>query len=305
MKKRLLLYLFKKNYALAAKHPKLWKFRPAASYLGRLKTLVLSQCGSNFVKLDGRSMMLPPKEFLHLVVFEHEGLDTKVVKKLIKKGDAALVLGANIGYWTCLLAELVGESGSVYAFEPSPENFEFLKKNVEMNGYKNIILEQKAVSDRSYTTKLYLSEGGSMDNRIYKSHDNRKSVDVDVVKLDDYFQNNDIKFDFINSNIQGADFAAIKGMQSLLQKSPNAKIIVEFSPDQAKQFGSYPDEFIDDMAKQNFNFYEVWWYNKNIQPITIKKLKKFTKKNVDTNLLLIKEDSIRFYKEKLQLRNVS
>ena len=128
MKKRLLLYLFKINYALAAKYPKLRKFRPTASYLGRLKTLVLSQCKSDFVKLDGRSMVLPAKEFLHLVVFEHEGLDTKIVKKLVKRGDNALVLGANIGYWTYLLAELVGESGRVSTFEPSPNNFEFLKK---------------------------------------------------------------------------------------------------------------------------------------------------------------------------------
>jgi len=39
----------------------------------------------------------------------------------------------------------------------------------------------------------------------------------DLVKLDDYFKNTDIEFDFINSNIQGTDFAGIQGMQSLLQ----------------------------------------------------------------------------------------
>jgi len=288
VKKRLFLYLFKKNYALAAKHPKLWKFRPTASYLGRLKTLVLSQCGSNFVKLDGRSMVLPPKEFLHLVVFEHEGLDTKVVKKLVKKGDNALVLGANIGYWTCLLAELVGSSGRVFAFEPSPKNFEYLKKNIETNGYKNVTLEQKAVAEKSYQTKLYLSES-TMDNRIYDPQMKRNSIDVDVVNLDYYFKNIDLEFDFIKSNIQGADFAAIQGMQSLLKKSPNVKLIVEFAPKMAKEFGTDPNKFIDNLAEQNFNFYEVWWYDKKIKRIKIEKLKDYAKKNVDTNLLCIKE----------------
>ena len=127
-KKKILLYLFKKNYALAAKHPKLWKFRPTASYLGRMKTFVRSQCKTDFVKLDGRSMMLPEHDFLHLILFEHEGLSTKVVKKLVKKGDNVLILGANIGYWTCLIAELVSGSGKVFAFEPGPGNFKFLKK---------------------------------------------------------------------------------------------------------------------------------------------------------------------------------
>lgn len=276
---------------LAQKHPKLWEYRLIASYLGRMKTVVLSQCKSDFVKLDGRSLRLPENEILNLILFEHEGLETKVVKKLVTKGENVLVLGANIGYWTCLLAELVGESGKVFAFEPSPTTFEYLKKNVETNGYQNVILEQKAVADKSYHAKLYLSEGGSMDNRIYDSRMNRKTVDVDVVKIDDYFKNSELKFDFIKMNIQGADFAAIEGMEFLLKKSPNAKLIVEFGPEMSKGFGTDPNKFIDNMAEKNYNFYELWWYDKKIKPITIEKLKNFVKKNIDTNLICIKRNS--------------
>ena len=46
--------------------------------------------------------------------------------------------------------------------------------------------EQKAVADKSYSSKLYLSES-TMDNRIYDPQTNRKSIDVDVVNLDNYF----------------------------------------------------------------------------------------------------------------------
>ena len=42
-------------------------------------------------------------------------------------------LGANIGYYTLILAQLVGKSGHVYAFEPDPLNFEILSKNVKEN----------------------------------------------------------------------------------------------------------------------------------------------------------------------------
>jgi FkbM family methyltransferase len=276
---------------LAQKHPKLWEYRIIASYLGRMKTFVLSQCKSDFIKLDGISFSLPENEILHLTLFEHEGLETKIVKKIVKEGENALVLGANIGYWTCLLAKIVGESGKVFTFEPSPTNFEYLKKNVEANGYKNVILEPKAVADKSFHTKLYLSEGGSMDNRIYDSHMYKTTVDVDVVKIDDYFQNSELQFDFIKMNIQGADFAAIEGMDLLLKKSPNAKLIVEFAPEMSKGFGTDPNKFIDNMVEKDYNFYELWWYEKKIKPISIEKLKFFVEKNINTNLICIKKNS--------------
>jgi len=289
MKKKILLYCFKKHFAFAAKHPNLWKYRPIASYLGRLKTFVLSQCKSNFVKLDKISMTLPENEFLHLVLFEHEGLVSKIVKNLVKEKNNVLVLGANIGYWTCFLAELVGNSGKVYAFEPSPENFEYLQKNVHDNNFKNTILEKKAVADKSYQTKLYLSDG-TMDNRIYDPHLNRKSIKIDVIKLDEYFKNLNLKLDYIQSNIQGADFAAILGMKELLKKSPNLKLMIEFAPKMAKEFGTDPNDFIDMLSAENFKFYEVWWYAKKAKLITSKKLKDYVKNNIDTNLLCTRED---------------
>ena len=276
MKKKILLYCFKKHFAFAAKHPNLWNYRPIASYLGRMKTFVLSQCKSDFVKLDKISMTLPENEFLHLVLFEHEGLVSKIAKNLVKKENN--VLGANIGYWTCFLAQIIGNSGKVYAFEPSPENFEYLEKNVSNNNFKNIILEKKAVADKSYQTKLYLSNG-TMDNRIYDPNLNRESIKIDVIKLDEYFKNSNLKLDYIQSNIQGADFAAILGMKELLKKSPNLKLMIEFAPKMAKEYGTDPNSFIDLLSSENFKFYEVWWYAKKAKLITSEKLKDYVKNN--------------------------
>jgi len=289
MMKNFLLWWFKKNITFAEKHKNVWKCRPIASYLGRMKTFVLSKCASDYVVLDERSMYLPRNEYLHLVVLEHQGLDTKIVKRLVKKGNVVVDLGANIGYWTCLFAQLVGQEGSVYAFEPSPTNFELLRKNVELNGYRNVILEQKAVANKSFKTLLYLSNG-SMDNRIYDPHQNRKSVEVEVISLRDYFSTVKLNVDFIKCNIQGADFATIQGMSDLIDVSQNLKIIVEFDPAMAKEFGSNPVEFIEYMVGKGFNFYELLWYNKTINPIMPNELKKYVEKNKSTNLLCMRKN---------------
>lgn len=292
MLKNFLLYWYKKHESLAAKHHWLWEFRPTASYFGRTKTFVLNRCKSDLLNLDGRLMHIPINEYLHVVVLENDGLDNKVIKKLVKKGDTVLDLGANIGYWTCLFADLVGETGRVFAFEPSPDNFQMLKKNIEMNGYKNVTLEQKAVANDNYKTLLYLSKS-TMDGRIYKPPlEDRQSVEVEVVRLDDYFKNMDVKFDFIKSNVQGADFAALKGMSNVLKKSENVKIEVEFSPIMEKEFNASTEEFIDTFGKMGFRFFEQWWFNKKLIPIDTEKLKRYAKENHDTNLLCVKQNML-------------
>ena len=112
-----------------------------------------------------------------------------------------------------------------------------------------------------------------------------------IIKLDDYFKNSDITFDFIKSDIQGADFAAIQGLQSVIKRSPNVNFIIEFAPQKAKEYGTDPNQFIDYLAELNYDFYELWWYDKKIKPITIKKLKNYAEKNIDTNLVCLKRKS--------------
>jgi len=283
MMKKFLLKWYKLNLLTIGRINKAWTFRPTASYLGRTKTFVLSRCASDFVVLDGRSMSIPANEYLHVVIMEHEGYETKLVKNIVKKGDNILVLGANIGYWTCLFAELVGDTGRVFAFEPSPYNFQLLKKNVEMNYYRNVTLEQKAVADNNYKTLLYLSDS-TMDNRIYDPHLNRKSIEVEVVKLDDYFENLDVSIDFVKSNIQGADLAAIQGMSELLKKSKNVKLIVEFTPSMSEEFGSDSKEFIEFLANEGFKFYGIKWYVKKLKPLQASMLKNCAKTDAEINL---------------------
>ena len=83
------------------------------------------------VKTEDHIMFLDKGDNLGLSINHIYGeSDTKIVKKLIKNGDVVLDIGANIGYYTLIFAKLVGNSGKVFAFEPEPENFKILQKNI-------------------------------------------------------------------------------------------------------------------------------------------------------------------------------
>ncbi|MPZ07157.1 MAG: FkbM family methyltransferase [Nitrososphaeraceae archaeon] len=224
-----------------------------------------------------------------------EATETSIIKALVKRGDFVVDMGANIGYYTLLLARLVGPNGNVSAFEPSPTNCEILKKNVEINGYRNVEINQKAISDKSGKARLHLSVNPA-DNRIRRDHPESgegKSdyVDVETVSLDDHFSTRDKSINFIKMDIQGGEYSAVLGMQRVLANNKNIKIMAEFSPKLLYEFGARPSDFLHILQQKGFLIYCFDEKSSKIALTTPDGLLiKYPEKNDDyTNLLLTRE----------------
>lgn len=222
----------------------------------------------------------------------HEPLETELVQREIKKGDVVLDIGANIGYYTLIFAQLVGDEVKVFAFEPDPENFVILSMNVKINGYQNVILEQTAVSNRTGKVGLYQLEGQKANGRIYDSHDGRKSIEVEAVRLDDYFNTYDGKIDFVKTDTEGAEGGVLLGMSGLLGNNKHVKIISEFWPIGLKRFGIEPFEYLNLVLQYGFTLYEVNEEEKEIRVADVGVLlETYTPENEDyTNLLCVREN---------------
>jgi len=257
-------------------------------------SFIIKHLKSSFVEVQGHKMFLDSEDSLRLSIFgAWEPFETELVKKEIKKGDVVLDLGANIGYYTLIFAKLVGEGGKVFAFEPEPDNFALLKKNVEINGYQNVILVRKAVSNKTGKFKLYLSDDNKGGHSMYplSPQDGSQSIEIEAIRLDDYFENYDGKIDFIKMDIEGAEEKAIQGMSSLLKKNKNVKIVSEFNPPTLKQGGIEPEEYLELLTGFGFKLYEVSEQEKKIKPVDIPKFLEMyaPSKRKYTNLLCTRE----------------
>jgi len=205
------------------------------------------------VNVLGHKMYLDDLDTLHLAINGiWEPLETNLVKNNLKGGDIVLNIGANIGYYALLAARLVGPNGKVFAFEPDLNNFKILKKNIEINNYKNIIPINKAVSDKTGKAKLYLSNENRGSHRIYEAEDMRKYIEIETIKIDDFFKDKNDKINFILMDIEGSEVAAFNGMKKILKKNKNVKILTEFWDWAIKKAGYDPKKFIEDISKSGF-----------------------------------------------------
>jgi len=187
----------------------------------------------------------------------------------------------------------LGSIGKVYAFEPDPINFRLLRANVEANGYKNVVLEQKAISSRECEAILHLSPGNLGDHRLYDSFDDRHTILVAAIALDDYFENREREIDFVKMDIQGSEPGAFSGMTSLIENSCNLKIATEFWPAGLQRFGISGGDYLDMLENSGFHLYEIGEARKQLTRLSASSILEIypPTSEIHTSLLLVKNSS--------------
>lgn len=143
----------------------------------------------------------------------------------LNNGDVVIDIGANIGSFSVLSAQQVGEKGKVVCFEPEQRNFYLLSQNIELNTLSNIIAIQKAVSNRNDKMKLYLGKTSGSHSLEFKS---KKAVSVETITLEEIFERYSIKkCDFLKVDCEGAEYRIFRSVKPKIFTSIK-KIVMEY-----------------------------------------------------------------------------
>lgn len=146
-----------------------------------------------------------------LGTYELEG--QKVFIENLKSGDIIFDIGANVGFYSLLAAELAGEESRVFSFEPLEENFNYLKKHILINNYRNIFLFKEAVADKNDFGFFKKEKSSAM------GHLGDGNIKVETISLDEWIKNGKLPFpNFLKIDVEGAEFSVLKGAQNLLKE---------------------------------------------------------------------------------------
>jgi FkbM family methyltransferase len=198
---------------------------------------------------------------------------THVFRQRLAPGMTVVDIGAHVGYYTLQGARLVGDTGRVYAFEPQPDNFALLTKNVEINGCRNVVCVPQAVSDKSGAGELFLarfSVSHSLSSDVAQSS---QKISIKMTSLDDFFREVGWRpVDFIKMNIEGWEYYALKGMEKLASLSPRLSMMLEFHPNQLLESGVTSSAFFKQISDMGFNIYLIDEHQ-GLQPFNEKTLR--------------------------------
>ena len=163
----------------------------------------------------------------------------------LKKGDWVVDAGANIGMFSLFAAKKVGEQGKVFSFEPVPATQRLLKRNIELNGIKNVEVVPFALGEKKGELSFSIfPESLECSSGFFDNEGSREKVNQ--ITLDEFVEENKIhKIDFIKSDVEGMERNLLTGARNTIKKfKPKLAICIYHRPDDPELLEKIIKDFV-------------------------------------------------------------
>ena len=160
-----------------------------------------------------------------------EARDFEAIMQLVRPGGVVVDVGANFGLYALSAALYARPQGRVFAFEPAPNAFALLERNIADNGLSGIITAKPvAVSAAAGRAAFYIGRDVSFSSlhRTERLSDNAGAVDVEIVALDAALAHVR-SVDLLKVDVEGGEADVLRGARELLRRSRAPIVQFEFS----------------------------------------------------------------------------
>lgn len=209
--------------------------------------------------------LYPEGEVAEFLAFQRifEQSELALVAACLKPGMQVVDVGSNIGLYSILAEKRSGDDGIVWAFEPSGETLERLRKNLALNDCKRVRPVQVALSDQSDTSLTLKSDRGFGDAYRYLQPSDGVSPDgggtaelVPVTTLDRWAAENGVdRIDLLKVDIEGGEYRMFRGAQGVLSSNPNMLILFESEADWCARAGCRQQDTFDLLTAHGFGLF--------------------------------------------------
>ena len=221
--------------------------------------------------------------------YSTESFETKIFESQLKSGMRVLDLGANIGFYTLLASSKIGNSGRVFAFEPSPKNLKLINLSLKENSFSNVTVIDAAISDFVGKSFLHLSPYYNSEHSLFNYHYSSgkyhtlDKIMINVTTVDQTLSDvGDHTVDLIKMDIEGSESKALKGMQKTIEKNEHMILITEFWPKGFENANSEPGDFLNELSTFGFKLHHIDEIKEQVYPVTVNEMEDIMKNRTST-----------------------
>lgn len=213
----------------------------------------------------GPALKVPTNDWLGRTLYYFGDIDPKIswiCKHLVGPGDTVLDIGANVGAVSMILAQLVGETGKIHAFEPQLRLANLFQQTLEHNHVSNVFLHNLALGAQQALLDMYIhptNSGAASLTRKYEGVEEK--ISVPVVNTTDYLsQLNLPSIRFVKIDVEGYEYEVIQGAFEYFMTNPPEAILFELN-DHSVSFASQPViRLFSDLGYRFFNIMKSKWH---------------------------------------------
>lgn len=180
---------------------------------------------------------------------------TEFLCRNLARGETAYDVGAIYGYYSILLADLVGPGGRVVALEPNPWLHWLLRRNIAVNGLGGTVsihrlAAAEAKHDSIRVPAILVGPFAGPYANWFTFEEGRAGCPAPAVALQDLEPGS---VDFLRIGVASAADRIVAGMGGLMDRSPGLRILLEFDANRCQEAPAllaalsarYPLRFID------------------------------------------------------------
>lgn len=207
----------------------------------------------------GFSLEVDLADWLGQYVFavgDYEGYTSTTIARLLGPGRTMVDVGANIGYFTSLAASRVGSTGAVWAFEPSPSVRPRLERNIQLNRFSQVHLENVALSSEKGEATFYLGPPEHTGISSLRALDgSARTVAVRTARFDDEYGQR-VRPDLVKIDVEGAEYKVLAGMVETLKRD-RPDLVVELTPEFLESMGDRLDAVLELLNSIGYRAYAI------------------------------------------------
>jgi FkbM family methyltransferase len=211
----------------------------------------------------GVQMFLPPnwRGVAKLIYAFRDNYEPELayLERVLSPGKVFVDAGANFGIYTLFASKLVGEGGRVISFEPSTRVFPVLRRNIALNGLKNVLALQVALTNKTGRARLYYHAAVGCDSlgKDASFEPDAYAEEVGTESLDNVLKHTSVgQVDVIKVDVQGAEELALRGASEIVA-STRPVVIFEFFPEGAASLGLSPNGAWNFLQCRGYEFFIV------------------------------------------------